>query len=80
MVLERNNLQPLTKVGTGQVVRLVNIAAGSTLVRRLTELGLTPGVEFEVIQAQGGPVLLAVRDARLALGRGMAHKILVEYV
>jgi len=46
----------------------------------LTELGLTPGVEFKVIQAQGGPVLLAVRDARLALGHGMAQKILVEYV
>ena len=62
----------------GQPVRLVRIAAGRKLVHRLTELGLTPGVVFEVLHDHGGPLLLAVRNSRLALGRGMASKILVE--
>jgi len=69
---------PLTMVGTGQPVKLVKITAGRQLCHRLTELGLTPGVCFEVMQDHGGPLLLAVRDSRLALGRGMASKILVE--
>ena len=65
-------------VGIGQPVKLVRITAGRQLSRRLTELGLTPGVNFQVMQDHGGPLLLAVRDTRLALGRGMASKILVE--
>ena len=71
---------PLTMVGTGRLVKLVKITAGRQLCHRLTELGLTPGVNFEVMQDHGGPLLLAVRDSRLALGRGMASKILVEAV
>lgn len=69
---------PLAMVGTGQVVKLVKVAAGKMLTRRLAELGLTPGVQLEILQDQGGPLLLAVRDSRLALGRGMAHKIIVQ--
>ncbi len=62
----------------GQLVRLTKIMAGRKLTHRLTELGLTPGVHFEVLHDHGGPLLLAVRDSRLALGRGMASKIFVE--
>lgn len=62
----------------GQLVQLTKIMAGRKLTHRLTELGLTPGVHFEVLHDHGGPLLLAVRDSRLALGRGMASKIFVE--
>jgi Fe2+ transport system protein FeoA len=73
-----NGIRPLTMVKSGQPVRLVEITAGQRLRRRLTELGLIPGTELKVMQANGGPLLLAVHDSRLALGRGMAHKIMVE--
>jgi Fe2+ transport system protein FeoA len=69
---------PLSMVAPGQPVKLIEIAAGHRLRRRLTELGLTPGVELKVMRDEGGPLLLAVHDSRLALGRGMAHKILVQ--
>jgi Fe2+ transport system protein FeoA len=47
----------------------------------MSELGLTPGVELEVFQRNDqGPLLIAVRDTRLAIGRGMADKVLVELV
>ena len=77
-MLNQNGYLPLAMVGTGQAVKLVKVAAGRILTRRLAEMGLTPGVRLEVLQDQGGPLLLAVRDSRLALGRGMAHKIIVE--
>ncbi|MFC1976308.1 ferrous iron transport protein A [Chloroflexota bacterium] len=78
MNLFQNDNLPLTMVKPGQRVKLVDIAAGRRLRHRLTELGLTPGVELKVMQDEGGPLLLAVHDTRLALGRGMAHKIIVQ--
>jgi len=51
------------------------------VVQRLCALGLTPGTVVRVIREQdGGPILIQVRDSKLALGRGLTHKILVEEV
>ena len=58
-------------------MRLARIEAGKKLKHRLTELGLTPGVALTVIQDNGGPLLVSVRDSRVALGRGMADKMFV---
>ena len=76
-LLQNDNL-PLTMVAPGKRVRLVGIMAGHRLRRRLIELGLTPGVELSVLKGGKGPLLLAVQDTRLALGCGMAHKIIVR--
>jgi len=70
---------PLSQITSKSRVRLIGIDAGHNLSHRLSELGLTPGVEFEVLQAKGkGPILLAVRGSRIALGRGMANKLMIE--
>ncbi len=69
---------PLTMATPGVTLTLVEIASNNGLRHRLTELGLTPGVDFRVLQSEGGPLLLAVHNSRLAIGRGMAHKILVK--
>lgn len=68
---------PLSQTASGLTVRLVRIEAGKKLKHRLTELGLTPGVSLTVIQDNGGPLLVSVRDSRVALGRGMADKMFV---
>lgn len=72
------NTFPLAMVSVGEKVRLESICGGESLVQRLTALGFTPGVELSVVQDAGGPLLIAVRDSRVALGRGMAHKIMVS--
>ena len=64
----------------GERVRLVKINAGEKLVCRLGSMGLTPGVEMRVLQDSGGPKTVCVRDSRIALGKGVAHKILVELI
>ena len=69
---------PLTMVGAGSRGRLAAITASRALAHRLADLGLTPGVPLEVVRDDGGPVLLAVRETRLALGRGMAQQILIR--
>ena len=65
-------------VSAGETVEIAAVRAGWGLQRRLADLGLTPGVRVKVINSQGrGPVVLNVRGSRLALGHGVAHKIMV---
>lgn len=66
---------PLVQAAVGQEVRLVDINGGRRLTHRLVEMGLTPGVRFRILQNSGGPLLLAISDARIALGRGMADQV-----
>ncbi len=73
-----SKILPLTMAASGEILKLVKITAGRRLRRRLIELGLTPGTELAIVQNNGGAMLLSVRDTRLALGKGMAHKIFVE--
>ena len=73
--VSRNGTFLLSAAALGETVRLVKIDAGKKLTHRLTELGLTPGVELMLVHDSGGPLLLSVRDSRVAIGRGMAEKL-----
>ncbi|MDX1665295.1 MAG: FeoA family protein [Candidatus Promineifilaceae bacterium] len=66
---------PLTTLPVGQPACLVCVQVNHRQRRRLAELGLTPGATLRVLQNKGGPLLVSVRDSRLALGRGMAALI-----
>lgn len=70
----------LKAAAPGQWLRLVKIDAGKQLTHRLIELGLTPGVQFMIVHDSGGPMVLSVRDSRVAIGRGMAAKMRVTAV
>lgn len=70
---------PLAMTRAGQKLCLKEIMSGYKLRKRLEDLGMTPGVRFSVItNSMNGPLILDVRGARIAIGRGMAQKILVE--
>lgn len=69
---------PLTHAPLGQDLRLCQLCEGRRMARRLAELGLTPGVCLRIVQDAGGPLLVSVRNSRIALGRGIADKLHVE--
>ena len=48
--------------------------------KRLNDLGLTPGTKVTVMKSApfNGPLEVCVRGSRLAIGRGMANRILVD--
>lgn len=72
---------PLAMISEGEDVQLVNIIGGRVLRKRLADLGLNPGMSLKVIQVDPqGPMILAVKDSRIALGRGMAQKVMVELI
>ncbi|MEA1888605.1 MAG: FeoA family protein [Pseudomonadota bacterium] len=63
--------------GTRGIVR--RLQGGNEFASRLVAMGLSIGSEFEVLQNRGhGPVIVLVRDTRIALGRSEALKIVVE--
>lgn len=66
---------PLNEAAVGQPLRLVSITGGRKITHRLVEMGLTPGVPLRLLQNSGGPLLIAVRQSRIAVGRGMAAKM-----
>ena len=72
-----NEAFPLSNAKKGALLTLVKVDAGNRLNHRMADLGLTPGVCLEIMQDSGGPILLSVRNSRVAVGRGMADKILV---
>ncbi|MDJ0861739.1 MAG: FeoA family protein [Gammaproteobacteria bacterium] len=61
----------------GVELRIVALRAGRGLDLRLTELGLNVGSELSVVQRQGGGLLVARGETRIAIGGGMATKVLV---
>ncbi len=48
--------------------------------KRLADLGLTPGTKVTVVKSApfNGPLEVCFRGSRLAIGRGMASRILVD--
>jgi ferrous iron transport protein A len=69
----------LARVAAGELVTVVAVRAGWGMQRRLADLGLTPGTEIKIInRGRPGPVVLEVRGSRLALGQGVAAKIIVR--
>ncbi|HIQ10434.1 MAG TPA: ferrous iron transport protein A [Pyrodictium sp.] len=69
---------PLSLLPTGSRARIVDIRGGYGFRRKLFEMGLTPDTIVEVLANSRGPILVRVRGTVIAIGRGMAHKILVE--
>jgi len=68
-------------VPSGESVQIRAVQGGHSLLSRLASLGFTPGAHLRVIQNFGhGPMLVALRDTQVALGRGEASKIFVERV
>jgi ferrous iron transport protein A len=75
------NSPSLGSVQIGESVQIRRLAGGHQFLSRLASLGFTPGAHLKVLQNYGhGPIIVRLRDTRVALGRGEAEKILVEKV
>ena len=76
--MEQVKARPLSKVRAGETVKLVGIEAGRGLNSRLASMGLVPNVKITVVNnSQPGPFVISVKNSKMMLGRGMAHKIMV---
>lgn len=70
----------LAQMEAGQDGVVVQILGGYGLVRRLEALGIRPGKKVTKISSMllRGPVTFRVDSTQIAVGFGMANKILIE--
>ena len=72
-------MMPLAMAQPGETLTLKALRGGHRMRKRLADLGLTLGMPVRLVQRNGqGSLIVAVKDTRLAIGRGMAHHIMVE--
>jgi ferrous iron transport protein A len=79
MILNSNkSMTTLNALLPDETAEVCALIGGRGLVSRLAALGFIPGAAIRVLQARnGGPLVVLVRDTRVALGRGEAMKVLV---
>ena len=71
--------RPLSKVEVGATVTFVSIDAGGDLKQRLAAMGLLPNVRITVLRNwHCGRIIINVKNTKVVLGRGMAHKVIVQ--
>lgn len=72
-------MTPLSSLPAGKICVVQQLNGGHGFAARLAVLGFTVGTEITIIQNYGhGPLLVNIRGARVALGRGEATKIQVN--
>lgn len=75
---DRPHAFPLAFAGKGEHVRISSLRAGKGLSHRLMDLGLPLGTVIRIVQRSGGGAMVVERDTlRIALGAGLAQKVMV---
>ena len=80
MTMQQNEQLTLAEMRTGQTGTVVGVLGGHGLIRRLDALDIRPGKKVTKLSSTlfRGPVMLKVNNAQVAVGFGMARKIIVE--
>jgi len=73
-------LVTLRQMPPGRSGRVVQIQGGAGLANRLSALGLRPGKKITKVSSMlmRGPVTIQSGSTRLAVGFGMANRIIIE--
>jgi len=80
MATYQNEQLTLAEMRTGQTGAVVEILGGHGLIRRLDAMGIRPGKKVTKLSSTlfHGPVILRADNTQVAIGFGMARKIMVE--
>lgn len=68
---------PLPIAPIGEDLTVKKLFVDEKNKRHFENLGITIGTTLQVLSAEGGSVIIRVKDGRLALDRTLAMKILV---
>jgi ferrous iron transport protein A len=64
----------------GRRVKVLEVTGGQGIRRNLSQLGIHVGDDLTVQRRgiMGGPLIIRVNGAEMAIGRGMANRVLVN--
>lgn len=68
---------PLSVAPIGAEVKIRKVAADEKTRRHLENLGFVQGAGVTALAESGGNIIVRVKDARLALSKGVATRIFV---
>lgn len=68
---------PLTVADTGEAHIIKRIGGNPEVKKHLEDLGFVAGASVTVISSMGGNLIVNIKEARVAISREMAQKIMV---
>jgi ferrous iron transport protein A len=70
----------LDQVNENGKAKVIDIQGGQGIRQRLSQMGIHPGDIITILRygALRGPILIEVHGSQVALGRGIASRIIVE--
>ena len=71
-------MMPLTLAEIGRETTIRRIGGNREIKGHLEDLGFVPGGTVTVLSDLGGNVIVRVKESRLAIGREMAVRIMVD--
>ena len=71
---------PITDIKPGQKAIITLVRGNRKVTQRLADLGLTPKTIVSILKSApfNGPIEVAVRGSKLAIGREIAENIMVQ--
>ena len=75
-----SNHIPLDSLPTASRAEVIHLSCSHQSARKLAQLGIVAGAVLQMQRSAplGGPVLVEVRGSMVALGRRLAHRVLVR--
>jgi len=72
----------LVELAIGMGAQIVKLKGGFGMQRHLISLGIVPGKIIHKITSQpmGGPIVIEIEGARIAVGRGIARRVIVKRI
>jgi ferrous iron transport protein A len=70
----------LDQVTENRKAQVIDIQGGQRIRQRLSQMGIHPGDIITILRygALRGPILIEIHGSQVALGRGIASKIIIE--
>ena len=68
---------PLTLAVLGEEVMIKRIGGNAEVKAHLQNLGFVPGAVVVVVSSMGGNLIVNVKNARIAVSKEMAQKIMI---
>ena len=69
---------PLVMLHPGESGSVQKIHAGGCATKRLYEMGFNIGAKIKVIKNDAGPLIVSLSGNKIALGRGLAYKVMIN--
>ena len=68
----------LSNLNIGDLAKILAIGGGKGIRQKLLLRGVSEGSIIRVVSSNGGPVVIEGNSGMIAIGRGMAKRIIVE--